>query len=119
MHRASFRLVLPVIGFALAGSLAGCAGLDNPYDRWGTWSPTGVNDRNIAAMVARPSDAAYGVDDPNSPAALSSQAVRRLLNDKVKKLPISTTGEFQGETTSQGDTGAGNTGGVSGGTGAQ
>jgi hypothetical protein len=113
MHRVAIRPVMQVIGIALVGSLTGCAGLNDPFHRAGTWSPEGLNDRNIAAMLARPSDAAYGVDDPNSPSALSAQAVRRLLNDKVKKLPDTSIGEFQQSSgSSQGDTGAGNTGGT-------
>ncbi len=110
MHRVAILPVMQVIGIALAGLLAGCAGLDDPYKRAGTWSPEGVNDRNIAAMLARPSDAAYGVDDPNSPSVLSAQAVRRLLNDKVKKLPETSIGVFQSGTPA--DTGGGNTGGA-------
>lgn len=70
-----------------AGSLAGCAGLDDPYQRDGTWHPVGLNDANIAAMAARPSDLIVGVDDPVSPGQLSAAAVRRLLTDKVKPLP--------------------------------
>ena len=68
-------------------SLAGCAGLDDPYQRDGTWRPVGLNDANIAAMVAHPSDLVVGVDDPVSPGQLSAAAVRRLLTDKVKPLP--------------------------------
>jgi hypothetical protein len=69
--------------------LAGCAGLNNPYERAGTWRPEGVNDANIAAMVTHPGDLMLGKDDPVSPGQLSAAAVRRLLTDRVK--PLATT----------------------------
>ena len=72
---------------ASGGLLAGCAGLDDPYQRDGTWRPEGLNDANIAAMVAHPNDLVAGVNDPVSPGQLSAAAVRRLLTDKVKPLP--------------------------------
>jgi hypothetical protein len=41
---------------ALAG--AGCT--EDPLDRPGTWRPTGANDANLRAMIARPDDLARG-----------------------------------------------------------
>jgi hypothetical protein len=83
-----FRRVLRAV-VLLQLPLAGCAGLNDPYKRAGTWRPEGVNDANIVAMVTHPSDLTLGKDDPTSPGQLSAAAVRRLLTDKVK--PLATT----------------------------
>ncbi len=73
--------------------LAACAGLDDPFQRTGTWRAEGLNDLNIAATVTHPSDLAWGVDDPVSPGQLSAAAVRRLMTDRVKQLPNTDIGE--------------------------
>jgi hypothetical protein len=72
--------------------VAGCAGLNNPYQREGTWRPEQVNDANIAAMVANPRHLEQGVGDDASPGVLSAAAVRRLLTDRVKPLPSMSIG---------------------------
>ena len=77
---------------ALLFGVAGCAGLNDPYQRTGTWRPQNVNDANIAAMVANPRHLEYGVGDEASPGALSAAAVRRLLTDHVKPLPTTSLG---------------------------
>ena len=87
----SARRSLLGLGLALPAAcflLVGCdAGLGDPFLRTGTWSPSDVNNTNIAAMVANPSHLKRGVDDPVSPAQLSAAAVDRLLNNRVKPLP--------------------------------
>lgn len=67
--------------------MAGCAGLDDPLKRAGTWQAEGLNDKNIAAMVAHPEDLRRGVNDDSSPAILSVAAIQRLMTDHVKPLP--------------------------------
>ncbi len=94
--------------------LAGCAGLDDPFQRTGTWRAEGLNDLNIAAMTTHPSDLAWGVDDPVSPGQLSAAAVRRLMTDKVKPLPNTDIGEIQPQGQSQQAPSAGASSGGSG-----
>jgi len=72
--------------------VAGCAGLNDPFQREGTWQPENVNDANITAMVANPHHLEQGVGDDASPGALSAAAVRRLLTDRVKPLPTMSIG---------------------------
>jgi hypothetical protein len=85
---------VPLAALTCLLSLPGCAGLNDPYQRAGTWRPEGLNDANIAAMVTRPSDLTQGVNDPVSPAQLSAAAVHRLLTDKVKPLATTQTGNI-------------------------
>ena len=73
---------------ALLLGATGCAGWDDPFQRPGTWQAEGVNEANLAAMVADQSHLVQGVGDEGSPAALSAAAVHRLLTDRVKPLPI-------------------------------
>lgn len=72
---------------ALLVGVTGCAGLNDPFQREGTWQPENVNDTNIAAMVANPQHLRQGVGDDASPGALSAAAIHRLLTDHVKPLP--------------------------------
>ena len=95
MIRTSVRAALLLL------PLAGCAGLDDPFQRTGTWRPEGLNDLNIAAMTTHPSDLAWGVDDPVSPGQLSAAAVRRLMTDKVKALQNTDIGEVNPQGQSQ------------------
>ena len=78
-------------GLGLSLLLAGCAGLDDPYKREGTWSIEHVNDVNLAAQVADPRQLFRGVGEMGTPGALSAAAVRRLLADQVKPLPAQTS----------------------------
>jgi hypothetical protein len=86
---SAMRLLSCIGLFAILG---GCAGHDDPFEREGTWRIEHVNDANIAAMASDKRDLVQGVDDPNSPAVLSAQAVRRLLTDHVKPLPSTEIG---------------------------
>jgi hypothetical protein len=70
--------------------VAGCAGLNDPFQRQGTWRPENLNDANITAMVANPRHLEQGIGDDASPGALSAAAVHRLLTDHVK--PLASTG---------------------------
>ena len=82
------RHMTPWIGFAalpLLG-LGGCAQLD-PLTKEGDWRPTGANDANLRAMVAVPSDLAYGRAARTSDGRLAAQAVERLRTGKVYPLP--------------------------------
>ncbi len=67
-------------------ALAGCAETD-PYDRAGTWQPGGVNDRNLAAMVADPRDLLRGHGEAGAQPQLATTAVDHLLAGAPKPLP--------------------------------
>jgi hypothetical protein len=41
--------------------VAASACTDDPFDRPGTWRPTGANDTNLRAMVADPADLGRGI----------------------------------------------------------
>ena len=71
---------------------AGCAGMDDPFQREGTWRPEYINDANLAAMVADQQHLVQGVGDDASPGVLSAAAVQRLLTDHVKALPSTSVG---------------------------
>lgn len=87
-------------------ALTGCA-LD-PYTRDGVWRPSAINDTNLRAMIADPRDLQQGVGEPGANAASAAAAVQRLLEDRVRPLPSTSTGGVAG----------GSGGGSSGGTGA-
>ena len=63
-----------VLGLLL---LSGCAATD-PFHRPGAWRPEGVNQANIAAMVARPADLLRGRDAGGTDSPLATAAVTRL-----------------------------------------
>jgi hypothetical protein len=69
-------------------ALAGCNQTD-PYLRDGVWRPTGVNDDNLRAMVAVPSDLLAAMPPAPAHGGLAAAAVRRLLQDHVRPLPDS------------------------------
>ncbi len=69
-----------------AVSLLGLAGCD-PYTRAGMWQPSGANDRNLVAMVARPSDLLRGHGEARPQSDLAAVAVRRLLTGHPVALP--------------------------------
>lgn len=79
-------------GLALLLAVSGCAGLNDPFEREGTWRPEYNNDANLSAMVADPRHIAQGVGDPESSGELSAAAIRRLLTDRVKPLPHTDVG---------------------------
>ncbi len=65
--------------------LGGCAQID-PLTKEGIWRPTGANDANLRAMVAVPSDLAYGRAARTSDGRSAAQAVERLRTGKVYPL---------------------------------
>lgn len=73
----------------LCVALLGLAGCDAtwPYDRIGTWRPTGVADANIAASVVNPSDLVRGVDYNPRESAVMTAAVERYRTGRVRPLP--------------------------------
>ena len=84
--RVLFAMQRPVVppisalaGVLLLGSLAlaGCSQTD-PYQRSGIWKPSGVNESNIASMVANPADLSRGRSEPNGTVRTATTAVDRL-----------------------------------------
>jgi type IV pilus biogenesis protein CpaD/CtpE len=57
--------------------LVGCAQAD-PYARPHMWQPDGANSRNLAAMVANPSDLVQGRSDSTMPGTRAAIAIMRL-----------------------------------------
>jgi hypothetical protein len=68
---------------AAAVALCGCS---DPYLREGTWHATGVNDDNLHAMVADPSDLQRGVSRPGTDGERAAAAVMRFRAGQVKPL---------------------------------
>jgi type IV pilus biogenesis protein CpaD/CtpE len=63
--------------------LAGCSQTD-PYERAGIWKPSGVNEANIAAMVANPADLSRGRGDPGAGTRTATGAVSRMWEGPAK-----------------------------------
>jgi hypothetical protein len=72
---------------ALVLLLAGCSGMNNPSEREGAWRPSGVNDRNLRAMVADPAHLTQGVGSGGTVGPAATQPVDRLYRDQVRPLP--------------------------------
>jgi hypothetical protein len=87
-HARQLRLTA---GLLLLFAVSGCAGLNDPFKRAGTWYPEHDNDANLTATIANPHDLVQGANDPRSPGELSASAVRRLLADRVKPLATTTS----------------------------
>lgn len=66
-------------------ALAGCQATD-PLYREGLWRPTGANDANLRAMVAVPSDLAWGAAAPGGDGHLAARAVQRLRQGRTHPL---------------------------------
>lgn len=81
---------MPNLGFVPLAAvllLGGCASVLDPHNRDGAWRPTGANEFNLRAMVARPSDLAQGLGEPGAEGQTAAQAIDRMRNDRVRALP--------------------------------
>ncbi|HEY8610831.1 MAG TPA: hypothetical protein VIL69_06005 [Roseomonas sp.] len=86
---------LPLLGLVL--SLAGCG--TEVHERPGTWQSTGVNDRNLAAMLENPADLHHGRVEAGERGAAAAPPIRRLNEGKRPALPAvraSTVGQGGG-----------------------
>jgi len=72
------------VAVALLG-MAGCSEID-PLTKEGTWHPTGANDANLRAMVAVPSDLAFGRSARTADGEQAARAVDRLRSGRVYPL---------------------------------
>jgi hypothetical protein len=91
----------------LLALLGGCAGLKDPYERAGTYAPTGVNDDNLRLMVVNPVDLQQGKGPPDTLGTSAVAAVVRYRADNIKQLPDSAVSSAAG---SAGSGGQNNTG---------
>ena len=66
---------------------AATAYLTDPYQRPGTYNPTGVNDANLRVMVANPHDLVEGTGTGASTGAEAAPPVARVLAGKRYPLP--------------------------------
>ena len=113
---------LMLFGALMLVGLSGCGSANvDPMDTPGTWQPSEANNVNLRAMLANPDDFFGGVGDRGSLATPASDAVYRLLTDKVKPLPLVSGVKFGGGTSAAagGATLGASTGGGGGGGGAQ
>lgn len=65
---------------------------DSDFTREGTWQATGVNDRNLRAMLAYPSHAAGGAVAPYERGAAGTAPLGRLMRGERLPLPPSGPG---------------------------
>jgi hypothetical protein len=93
--------------------LAGCTyDLTDPYQRPGTYRPTGDNDANLRAMVANPADLVEGTGSGAAVGGEAAPPVARLLAGKRYPLPDLNAAEvnvFSGGTPQQGSANPGTT----------
>jgi type IV pilus biogenesis protein CpaD/CtpE len=91
---------------ALASMVSGCS-LTDPAVREGFWHPRGVNDGNLAVMVANPHDLVEGQSTNYSDGTLAAAAVDRLYRNQVKPLPDTQLGVGASTSGSSGGAGGG------------
>jgi hypothetical protein len=75
------KIGVPTVVLLGALALAGCSNSAftiDPYKREGIWKPSGVNDTNLAAHVANPTDLARGREDARGSRRTPVVAVERL-----------------------------------------
>ncbi len=76
--RVPSAVQLGTLALALATlGVGGCSQTD-PYQRSGTWKPSGVNDANIAAQAANPADLTRGRAAPPGTMRTATTAVERM-----------------------------------------
>jgi hypothetical protein len=71
---------------ALLISVAGCT--QDPFERPGTWQPTGANERNLRAMIQNERDLSRGVGAINERGNAGANATTRLFIERRRPLPV-------------------------------
>ena len=95
----------PTVWLIGALLVAGCdTYLTDPFQRPGTYNPTGVNDANLRVMVANPHDLVEGTGPGASTGAEAAPPVARVLAGKRYPLPNLNAAEIDvlGQTPSPG-----------------
>ncbi len=87
---------------AVLALLGGCAGLEDPYRRAGTYAPTGINEDNLRLMAVNPVDLQQGKGPPDTTGTTAALAVTRYRTDTVKELPNSNLSSIGGSAGSGG-----------------
>ena len=82
---ASHLRLLPVLLPAMLFGATGCT--QDPIDRPGTWQASGVNDNNLRAMVAKPTDLERGVAASSERGNAGAAAATRLYTERRRPLP--------------------------------
>jgi hypothetical protein len=85
------RQLLLLSAMAIAMLLPAACTEINPDTRAGIWHPSGINARNLTAMMADPADAVRGRGVTGADSPLAIHAVDRLMAGKPKPLPQSTS----------------------------
>jgi hypothetical protein len=83
--RPAPRRPVRLLPWLVALMLGGCH--QDPFQRPGTWAPTGANDANLRAMVAQPADLVTGHGTETGLAAEAAPPVARLLSGRRLPLP--------------------------------
>lgn len=91
MTQAMSSSVLRIGATVLLLGLAGC--IDDPFERPGTWQPSGVNERNLRAMIADPEDLERGSAALRERGAAGSNAATRLLTEQRRPLPATSSSQ--------------------------
>ncbi len=68
-------------------AFAACAPGGRDFSRPDTWRATGVNERNLRAMLVEPSHATRGIGAADERGDAGTAPVTRLVQDKRKPLP--------------------------------
>jgi len=71
---------------AAVATLAGCDQYD-PLYREGLWRPNHSNRTDTVVQAAYPADLVHGTGSRTTDGVLAADAIQRLHDDKVKKLP--------------------------------
>ena len=90
------KIRVPLLFLAVGLALAGCSKYD-PYERAGIWKPSGVNDANIAAMVADPADLTRGREKAGGTVRTATTAVERLWQGGPQQRPQAGQSSQQGQ----------------------
>ena len=85
-------------------AMTGCSVFD-PYQREGTWRPSGAPNANIAAQIVRPSDLERGVAYAPVDSTMTAAAVTRYRVGKIRKLPDSSLSTLRLQGTGERDAG--------------
>ncbi|GGG43588.1 hypothetical protein GCM10010964_33750 [Caldovatus sediminis] len=82
---------IPKLAVAAVLVLGGCSMAREPFEQPGTWQATGANEHNLRAMVAVPGHLDRGIGAATERSQPGTLAATRLLTDRRRRLPVTTT----------------------------